>query len=413
MRIWLISAYGPIPGEGWRDYRYTIMGEVLAAAGHDVVWWTPNFSHHFKRFRSQGWEDRQLGTGFRLRLVPAAAYSGNISLGRLRYELLFAWNTYHRALGEARPDCIVVTDPPQVVGRSAIVLARRFGCRLVFDVMDLWPELFELALPAPLRALAPLLFLPLRILRSRNYARADAVISLCETYKDTVLRQVPRLREVPSATVFNGIDVPGFRLAMQAAIQSASVPPKGPDDVWAVYAGTLGENYDVPALMECAMLLQERCSGLRILVAGEGPLAPALAAFVRDRGLRNLTFLGRLSPDELARLYRRCDIGICAYGRLSNVAMPDKAYDYMAAGLPLVSSLAGELARYIRERGIGLPYRAGDPDSLACALEEIAGNTALRSALAARSRECGMEFDRRTQYSKVVDLVRELVPVHP
>jgi glycosyltransferase involved in cell wall biosynthesis len=409
--IWLLCAYGPIPGEHWRDHRYTIIGKALSAAGHDVIWWTANFSHHFKRFRSSNWEDRKVGERFCIRLVPTSGYSRNISFGRLRYELLFAWRTYRRALDESRPDCIMVTDPPQVVGRISIWLARRFKCPVVFDAMDLWPELFSLALPAGLRVLAPVLFSPLYLLRRRNYVHAAAVVSLCETYRRVVLRHIPAPRHVTSMTIFNGIDVAQFRESMQRLAQVPGLPLKGTGEVWAIYAGSLGVNYDLLTLMEAAAMLEQHGASMRIVVAGEGPLAVALKAFIRDRSLRNLTYLGSLSPDDLALVYKQCDVGICPYGPLSNVAMPDKAYDYMAAGLPLVNSLKGELADYIQTQRIGLPYRAGDPSSLTDSLERIVDDPSGRHEMAARSRDCAMQFDRRREYGRLVDLIGEVVRV--
>jgi glycosyltransferase involved in cell wall biosynthesis len=407
MNVWLISPYGPIPDEGWREYRYSIIADVLAQAGYDVTWWTPNFSHHFKRYRSAGWEDRLVRPGFRLRLVPTSGYSRNVSLARLRYETLFAWRTYRRALSEPSPGCIIAAEPPQVTGRVGVWLSRRHTCPLIVDVMDLWPELFTLGIPARLRRLAPVLFSPLTALRRRNYGHSHALMSLCNTYRDIALREVPDVGERPSVTIFNGVDVAAFRAAMRRRLTCKNLPPKA-GELWAVYAGTLGENYDVPALLQAAQVLQNRGTALRIIVAGEGPLAAALQAFVRERQISNLTYIGSLPPSELAPLYSRCDVGICAYGAASNVAMPDKAYDYMAAGLPIVSSLRGELADLLERRGCGLSYRAGDADSLASALQLLSSDEALRARMARLSSEAGMEFDRTVQYRQLPTLIEQL-----
>ena len=408
MNIWLLCAYGSVPGEDWRDSRYTIIGNELSAAGHHVTWWTSNFSHHFKEPRCPDWEDRQVNERFRIRLVPGPGYVGNISLGRLRHELLFAYRTWRRARGEARPDCIMVTDPPQTLGRVAVWLGRHFDCPIVFDAMDLWPELFRLALPAPLRGLAPLLFFPFYKLRRNNYACAAAVVSLCETYRQVVLPHFPAPRTVVSMTVFNGIDVEKFRRSMQRVSPVNGLPAKRKDEVWAIYAGSLGESYDLPTLMEAAVKLAQRGANTHILVAGDGPRATTLQTFIAQHALRNLTYLGRLSPDDLAVVYKQCDVGICPYGPMSNVAMPDKAYDYMAAGLPFVSSLVGELADYIEKQGIGLAYLAGDSLSLTRALETIASDSSMRRQMAARSRECAMQFDRHREYGRLVHLIDEV-----
>jgi len=408
VKIWLINAYGPIPLEGWRDYRYTIIGNVLSAAGHDVLWWTSNFSHHFKRFRSEGWEDRTLSPRFRIRLVPTPGYSRNIGLARLRNELAFICRTYMRARREGRPDCIVVTDPPQTVGRLGVWLAGRWHCPLIFDVMDLWPELFALALPRRLRGLAPIIFSPMYLARKRNYSHADGLIALSQSYTDKMLAEVPRLRAAPVATVFNGIDVEAFREAMRESANGLHLPNKGAGEIWAVYAGSLGENYDVSTLMEAAVLLENRGVAIRILVAGDGPRAAALQAFVRERQLGNLIYLGSVSKGCLPGLYRQCDIGISAYGPSSTVAMPDKAYDYMAAGLPMVNSLRGELAALIDARQCGLNYAAGDPLSLAATFETLATDHNLRRAMARSSFEAGNDFDRRAQYGCLPALVEKV-----
>ena len=85
MHVWLINPYGPLPGEGWRDYRFTYAARALAARGHEVTWWTAAFDHHTKRFREQ-----PSVSGFSIALIPTPAYDRNISLGRLWFERTFA-----------------------------------------------------------------------------------------------------------------------------------------------------------------------------------------------------------------------------------------------------------------------------------------------------------------------------------
>jgi hypothetical protein len=137
VNIWLISPYGPIPGEGWRDDRFNIIGDVLAAAGHNVLWWTPNFSHHFKPFRSEGWDARLLSPRFRVRLVPTTPYSRNVGLGRLRYAAVFARRVYRRAFRRpaGRPLLSTVpattTSPP---ARNCFGRRRSFVCPYSHDI---------------------------------------------------------------------------------------------------------------------------------------------------------------------------------------------------------------------------------------------------------------------------------------
>lgn len=409
MNIWLINPYGQIPGEGWRDYRFTMLGKALVERGHQALWWTANFSHTFKRFRSESWKDISIVSKFDIRLVPTTSYAKNVSLGRLRFECIYAWQTYRRAAEVGPPDCIVATDPSQIVGYMAVQLAKRFRVPLILDVLDLWPELFVLALPRLLRPFAPIVFSPLYWLRRHNLGRADALTSLCNTYLEVSKKEASKSRITPSLTIYNGIDVAAFRAARPDANEAIKLNRqfgKKSDDVWAIYTGTLGNNYDIDTLLRAGLDLEKRASHIKIWIAGEGPLRSHVTDFIETHRLKNMAYLGKhLESEELIKLYRVCDIALCPYAPESNVAMPNKSYDYMAAGLPIVNSLRGELEDFLREHQSGIQYIAGDPNSLVSALESLATDEERRQLMAQNSFDAAMEFDEHVQYRKYVDLI--------
>lgn len=412
MHIWLLNPYGPIPGEGWRDYRFTLLGRELARRGHAVTWWTANFSHHFKRYRSPGWQDIPVSPGFTIRLVPTTAYTLNISLGRIRFEVNYARRVHEHAANGQRPDFIIGTDPSQIVGYLSVKLAHQFGVPLILDVFDLWPELFVLAFPSMLRSLAPLALSPLAWLRRHNLRRANAVTALCDTYLDMAKRQAPNQDAYRTLTIFNGIDVAAFRNLLpdaEAALALAVQMGKQAGDIWAIYAGSLGNNYDIITLLEAAVELARRQSCIKILIAGDGPLRPQIMEFIEAHQPRTLKYLGKLSHADLIKLYGICDIGICAYAPESNVAMPDKAYDYMAAGLPIVNSLRGELAALLQERAAGVPYLAGSSQSLADVLDLLASDEQSRKTMASNSYGLAAQFDQNLQYGRFAEFIERFI----
>jgi glycosyltransferase involved in cell wall biosynthesis len=88
--------------------------------------------------------------------------------------------------------------------------------------------------------------------------------------------------------------------------------------------------------------------------------------------------------------------------------MPDKIYDYTAAGLPVVNSLRGEVSDVIREKRIGLQYDAGNSRDLLEALEKLANDDPLRGEMARNSYDAGMLYDRHVQYAKLVEIVEKV-----
>jgi len=409
MQIWLVNPYGPIPSESWRDYSFTMMADALTAAGHDVVWWTSNFSHHFKKYRSSGWQDVDVNDRFVLRLVPTTAYKNNVGLGRVLRDLVFGIRAYQKGKSLPAPDCIIYSESPLTFGYAGYMLSRHHKCPVIYHQMDLWPELIERAFPAFLQPVLKVLFAPVYLNRKMIYGRLDAVLALAKPYLEVPLNEAPVLRSRPNQIIYNGIDVEKFRRSMTAlALPEGLLPDKVPGEVRAVFAGSLGPSYDILTLLKVAERLEGSDSKLRIVIAGDGPLRKEVEAYVADPNHTRLYYVGKLPPELLAPLYNVCDIGLCAYSTRSNVEMPDKIYDYTAAGLAVVNSLRGEVGQVVKDNGIGLQYAGGDLEDLFLKLETIANDPGLRQAMAKKSFEAGMSYDQHVQYGKLVDVVQKV-----
>jgi len=409
MQIWLINPYGPIPSESWRDYSFTMMAEVLVSAGHDVVWWTSNFSHHFKRYRSTGWQDIQINDKFLVRLVPTTAYKKNIGIGRAIRDLVFGVRAYNRGKSMPAPDCIIYAESPLTFGYAGFMLARYHNCPVIFHQMDLWPELIEKAFPSFIQPLLKVLFAPVYMNRKWIYSELDAVIALAKPYLNVPLNEAPVLRTRPNAIIYNGIDVEKFRNSMLGStLPDGLLPEKTSDEIRVVFAGSLGPSYDILSILQVAKRLEGSDSKLKFVIAGDGPLRKNVEEYVSVQSHSRIYFVGKLAPDLLASLYKDCDIGLCAYSSKSNVEMPDKIYDYTAAGLAVINSLCGEVSQVVKEKGIGLQYVGGDPDDLFQKLKLLETNAALRKEMARKSFEIGLEYDQHLQYAKLPGIVHKV-----
>jgi len=407
MRIWLINPYGPIPGENWRDYRFTMLGEALSKAGHETIWWTSSFSHHFKTFRSKNWEDRKINDLFSLRLVPTPGYKKNIGLGRIIRDAVFAWRTYRKGRRMAAPDLIFYGDSPLCFGYAGQKLGAFHRVPVVFDQMDLWPELFEPAFPGFLRPLAHHLLAPIYWSRRSVYAKLSGVVALAKAYLEVPLREAPELNGRPHGVFYNGIDVIGFRALMQAPVLAGnSWPSKGEGDVWAIFAGSLGPSYDIQAILQSAEQLKTAVPQLKVLIAGDGPQRPDVEMAAAKTG-SNVHYLGKLTPNDLCKIYNNCDIGLNAYSKISNVEMSDKFYDYTAAGLAIINSLQGEVGIHVSNYNLGLQYEGGNVASLSHALSTLATQTQQRLSMAQNSHDVAIKFDRYVQYNALVDFLKQ------
>jgi glycosyltransferase involved in cell wall biosynthesis len=77
----------------------------------------------------------------------------------------------------------------------------------------------------------------------------------------------------------------------------------------------------------------------------------------------------------------------------------------MAAGLPVINSLSGEVKELIENRDIGQQYTPGDPVSLANAMIQLAEDQELRQRQARSSYQAALSYDREVQFGKLANLI--------
>jgi len=422
LSIWIVNPFDDIPGEGLPPLRYWSLARVLAGRGHEVVWWSADWSHRRKESRTppRGLEEEE---GFAVRLVAVRPYRKNISLGRLRSHRDFG-RSFERIATELvaagrldRPDVILASLPPLEGPEAATRLARRLDATLVVDVMDVWPDTFARLLPGPewlRKTLSPLFLGRLTARRRAIVDAADALSSCAESY----------FAQIPEATVG---DRPRHVCHLGAWVAEFPPPPRvihhvpsgeagaGPASGTArplacVYAGSLEAGQDLDTLLAAVRQLSAESVPATIHVAGMGRLEPALrAAAEASSGSCRLKMHGLLGRSDYVRLLSQCDVGLVLVKPESLVAVPYKACDYAAAGLAIVNALPGELGRLIDEYHAGVPYTAGRGDSLAAAIAGLAGDE--RRLLEMRQgarRLAEAKFDREKTYASFADWLEAL-----
>ncbi|MDB2506767.1 hypothetical protein N9X20_04385, partial [Opitutales bacterium] len=114
MNIWIVNPFDQLPNETDVPLRYWSLCKTFATQGHDVVWWSSDYSHLTKTKR-----EPCLDTDcFSIRLIETPPYKKNISFARLRNHKAFADGFYREAMksmgnkGLEVPDRIVVSLPP-------------------------------------------------------------------------------------------------------------------------------------------------------------------------------------------------------------------------------------------------------------------------------------------------------------
>jgi len=359
MRVWVLKNGEPWPlDSGNRLMRTGQLAEALRERGHCVTWWTGNVEHSSKAVRQAG--EWRRGEDFDVIALPGMPYDRNISLRRYVNYRQVAARFARAARKREAPDLLVAALPCHHFALAGMEYARRFGVAAVIDHRDLWPDIFHSALPP---------FLPDLLLAGEHrvqraaFRMADAIVGISPGYVEAGLRHAGRSRTQWDRHFHLGAFPPVAQ--SRRSTVDALAPYRGKKLL--IYVGTFGYSYELPLVLEAARDLASRRRDFIVLLCGRGD--QQLDALLADHPAA--VSLGWLDGPALAPVLACCHAGLMPFRAGSPQSIPNKAFDYFSAGLPVISSLAGEMQRLIEGRGLGLHYPAGDRNALRQAMEAM------------------------------------------
>ncbi|MCH7392160.1 glycosyltransferase family 4 protein [Acinetobacter dispersus] len=293
-------------------------------------------------------------------------YSNALSfLKRILIFLSFALKSIKVALTE-QYDVVFATTTPLTAGIPGI-FAKWFRRKpFVFEVRDLWPEL-----PKAMGVIKnPIVLWMMSVLEWTSYHSADRLVGLSPGIVDGIIKRGIAPEKV--ASIPNGCDLDIFASEHQAW------RPEGvqPTDLMAIFTGTHGLANGLNAVLDAAVELKKRQrTDIKLVLVGDGMQKKALLERAAELQLDNVIFHDPVNKAKLAGLMASADIGLQI---LANVpafyygTSPNKFFDYISAGLPVLNNYPGWLAELITKEQCGFAVPPENPQAFADALEQAA-----------------------------------------
>lgn len=388
----------PKGSAGIRSYE---MARRLLARGHQVTMVCGSYGGGETGLLQPFVEGRRRGTVDGIDIIEFdLAYANTDGLVKRSMTFLkFAFRSIGLALTESY-DVLFATTTPLTAGIPGIFARWLRGKPFVFEVRDLWPEL-----PRAMGVIRnPMVLWAMGVLEWASYRSAHRLIGLSPGIVEGIAhREVPRNSIV---LVPNGCDLGIFG----EDVESWRPAQVKPTDLMAVFAGTHGMANGLDAVLDVASELKRRGrDDIKLLLIGQGKLKSGLQARAEREGLSNVVFHEPVNKMKLAGLMAVTDVGLQV---LANVpafyygTSPNKFFDYIAAGLPVLNNYPGWLAEMIREYQCGFAVPPDNPIAFADALEQAATDRSALKAMGVRGHELAKKkFNRERLADLWVDWV--------
>lgn len=390
-----------------RLFRCGMLTRAALSAGHCVVRWTSSFSHYTRRQRVSKHTVVKLEENLEVRLLSGPGYRWNRSPQRLWHHRVEKASFLRQSAALPRPSVIFCCLPTPHLCEATVHYGTARSTPVVIDVRDLWPDHYLSVFPPRWRSLfKPLLRGEYR--RHSSFLRqSSGITAISATYLDWALRLAGRGAEKCDGVFALGhpsdSDDPGIWAAVETRRASwrQRLNVKG-DELIVVFAGTFVSSMNFQTVLECAHFLQGGPRRIRFVFAGNGGYEADIRR--RAKGLTNVAFLGWVGDSrDLKALFSLAHVGLCPYREGCTMSLPNKPFEYMAAALPQVSSLGGEMEVLIDREKIGLNYRPNDPHDLHRCLQRLATNPEERRSFGENARSLFLrEYSSDVIYPRLI-----------
>ncbi len=313
----------------------------------------------------------------------------------------FMVSSFWNGLGVRNVDVVWGTSPPIFQGVTAWALARLKGAKFLFEVRDLWPQ-FAIAVGV---LKTPILIRLSLWLERFLYRRADRLIVNSPGYLDHVTgRGARRVVLIP-----NGADPSMFDPS--ASGEAFRTRHLLADKFVVLYAGAHGLSNGLGIVLECARLLAASRPEVQIVFLGDGKEKPNLQKQAAGMGLNNVLFLPPVPKNEMAEALAGADACLAILKPIEEykTTYPNKVFDYMAAGRPVVLAIDGVIRQVVEAAGCGVFAQPGSPSALAEAIRALAEDRKKSRRMGLAGREyLEQHFSRKKISADLMRVLEEL-----
>ena len=390
MKILIVSQhYWP------ENFRITDIAESLVSRGHQVtvLCGLPNYP---KGYIFDGYKhgENRIQDHNGVRIIRAK------EIGR-RKDIIFRFLNYYSFPYHANKlirkldkdfDVVLVNElSPIMSAVPGIKYAKRYNKPLIMYEMDLWPE----SLLAGGIKKDSFIYKHYKKVSSKIYSEFDKIIVSTKEH-------IPYIKALPNCESFDIDYLPQYA---ESIFEDSNYDTIDNGIIDLMFAGNIGKAQSIDTIIKAAALLKDDPK-FRFHIVGSGSELDNARKLASSLGTNNFIFYGQKPLDEMPDLYKIADAMLVTLEDkpYANMTIPGKVQSYMASGKPIIGSINGSCADFIRNNEIGYVCSSMDSESLANIIKGLDIN--ILKDMGEHSRE--VYFKKYSKDIFIGELIKEL-----
>ncbi|MCC2614825.1 glycosyltransferase family 4 protein [Aestuariibacter halophilus] len=366
--------------------------KVWVAQGHEVTVITcaPNFPDGkvYPGYKNN-WYKRSVVEGINVVRVKTYMAENKGFLRRILDFMSFMVSGFFAAVWARKVDVVVGTSPQFFTAIAAWAAAKLKRRPFVFEVRDIWPASLVAVGAAKEGSAVIKMFEKIEMFL---YGRATLIVAVTNQFKRELVNRGVNGAKI--GVVTNGVDLTLYKQREKSQELLASL---GLQNKFVVgYIGTHGMAHGLDKVIESAELL-EGDSDIHFLLVGGGARVEVLKNSVVEKGLTNVSILGRQPKETMPDYWSLCDVALISLkdSPLFESVIPSKTFECFAMGLPTIVSVpSGEITGIVEEYEAGIIVKPENPNDLSRAILKLRDDAQALETYRSNALKAAKHFDR-------------------
>lgn len=344
------------------NFRITDIAESLVREGHKVTVLTglPNYpkGYVFDDYK-RGKNKIQEHNGVKIVRAKEIGRRHNIIFRFLNY-----WSFQHYAKKLVKKldtdfDVVFINElSPIMSANPGIKYAKMHDKKIVMYEMDLWPE----SLLAGGIKKGSILYNHYKKVSSKIYSSCDKILVSTKEHIDYI-------KALPGC---DQLDIDYLPQYAESIFEDGDFTSEDNGVIDLMFAGNIGKAQSVDAIIKAAALLKDDAR-FKFHIVGSGSELDNVKKLAAELKTDNVIFYGQRPLEDMPKLYRIADAMLVTLEDkpYANMTIPGKVQSYMAAGKPIIGSINGSCANFIKDNGVGFICKSKDSIALAKLIKDL------------------------------------------
>ncbi|WZL73673.1 glycosyltransferase family 4 protein [Clostridiaceae bacterium 35-E11] len=415
-KIILINHYGVTPDKPGPSKNYEMSKYFAENYDVDSEFWICGYSHYvgkmdsnLKGLKVQHIEKNGKHSVVKIKSTPYRKSSVLRQLNITVFDIITAF----KILFTKDIDCIIITVPP--ISIFNVLATKIKGIKLITDVEDLWPLFLEDMGMNNSIAIKYMNF-------SANYLynKSDGIAAVSEGMLDYVRNIVKEEKDKKMWISPLGVNTEDY---FNKKIKIDLIKDKEwKDDFKIIYLGVHGRANDLTSVLNTVKHYNDRYGNnidgrkISFIFIGDGDQKTNLINHAKSLKLNNVYFEPPVPGNMVADYLIHADICLTNLMKIESFKLvrPNKLFQYMALGKPIISGIWGEFQSIIEEFEAGVYIDFTNKDESIIKIHDLILNEEVRKNMSENGKRYIEEYGNRTKifssfYEKIIEIKKDII----